>query len=455
MAKFTYSSFKLPTILVSTLSILIGCSGILSFAHAEEARGPELRPNAQLLDRVIAIVDDDIVMHSELRQRVNSISKRLQRQETPLPSPSVMQERVLDQLILESIQLQLANRLGIRIGDSQLNDTLENIARSNKMTLAQFEAQLELEGDSYASAREQIRREMVISRVQKREVDRRVRVTEQEIETFLASKEGRTQSGLEYLIGHILIAVPESASKQQEQAAQERGDAILAELNAGEDFQKTAVAKSDGRRALEGGVIGWRKESELPTIAADIIPSLAIQEPSSLIRTGSGFHIVTVLEKRGGQENLIEQSQVRHILVSPSEIRTEAESKTIIDKLHERLVGGDDFAAIAKASSDDPVSAIDGGKLDWVNPGQMVPAFEQMMMQTEVGELSAPFKSQFGWHILQVTDRRIKDMAELIQNNQAQQILHRRKFEEELANWLLEIKGEAYIEINDDFKAES
>jgi peptidyl-prolyl cis-trans isomerase SurA len=421
-----------------------------SFAQAEEDNKTQLRPNAVLLDQVIAIVDDDIVMASELSQRLSSITRRLTRQDTALPPLSVMQERVLEQLILESIQLQMANRSGIRIGDAQLNTTLENIARSNNMTLAQFEAQLELEGDTYAQAREEIRREMIISRVQKREVDRRVRVTEQEIESFLASKEGRTQSRIEYLIGHILIALPDTANEEQEQAAKKKANAILSELKSGEDFKKTAVAKSDGRMALEGGVIGWRKESELPSIASDIIPSLAIEEPSPLIRTGSGFHIVTVLDKRGGKETLVEQSQVRHILITPSEIRTEEETKEIINKLHERLLGGDDFAALAKANSDDPVSAIDGGSLDWVNPGQMVPAFEQMMKQTQVGEISAPFKSEYGWHILEVTDRRVKDMAELIQNNQAHQILHRRKFEEELANWLLEIKSEAYIEIKDN-----
>ena len=441
--------YQTSSILSSGLGLLLSLVLLISSAQANEQSSNNLRPNAVLLDKVIAIVDDEIIMQSELAQRVNSITKRLQRQNTSLPSPSVMKQRVLDQLILESIQLQLAKRSGIRIGDAQLNTTLENIARSNNMNLTQFEAQLELEGDTYANAREQIRREMVISRLQKREVDRRVRVTEQEVEAFLASKEGRTQSGVEYLIGHILIALPDSASKEQEQIARNKAESILNELKAGEDFKKTAVARSDGRQALEGGVIGWRKESELPTIAADIIPSLAIQEPSSLIRTGSGFHIVTVLDKRGGQEKLIEQSLVRHILITPNEIRSEEETKEIIRKLHERIVGGDDFAALAKAHSDDPVSAIDGGNLDWVSPGQMVPAFEQMMAQTQVGELSEPFKSQFGWHILQVTDRRLQDMGELIQTNQAQQVLQRRKFEEELANWLLEIKGEAYIEIKD------
>lgn len=453
MAQFSliHNSFRIVGTALAVLSCLMSIS---LFSHANESI-TQLRPNAVLLDKVIAIVDDDIVMRSELNQRVNSITKRLQRQGTPMPPPSVMEERVLDQLILESIQLQMANRSGIRIGDAQLNTTLENIAKSNNMTLSQFEAQLELEGDTYANAREQIRREMIISRIQQREVDRRVRVTEQEIEAFLASKEGRTQSGIEYLIGHILIALPEGANKTQEKQAQDKANAILNELKAGEDFQKTAIAKSDGRQALEGGVIGWRKESEIPSIAADIIPKLAINEPSELIQTGSGYHIVTILDKRGGQQNLVEQSLVRHILITPSEIRSEEETKAIIHKLHERIVNGDDFAEIAKANSDDPVSAIDGGNLDWVSPGQMVPAFEQMMKETKVGKLSQPFKSQFGWHILQVSDRRVKDMADLIQNNQAQQILHRRKFEEELANWLLEIRNEAYIDVKSDSEAKS
>lgn len=449
MAILSQASFKKVSTSVAALLSLVFAVLLSNVAFAEASKSKGLRADSVLLDQVIAIVDDDIIMQSELAQRVASITARLQRQNTLLPPPEVMRQRVLDQLVIESIQLQMANRAGIRIGDAQLNETLENIAKSNNMTLSQFEAQLALEGDTYASAREQIRREMSISRVQKREVDRRVRVTEQEIAAFLASKEGRTQSGAEYLIGHILIALPDSASKAEEQAALAKANGILASLKSGEDFQKTAVAKSDGRQALNGGVIGWRKETELPTIAADVIPRLGIQEPSELIRTGSGYHIVTVLEKRGGQEKLIEQSLVRHILISPSEIRSDLEAKEIIEKLHERILGGDDFASIAKSNSDDPVSAIDGGNLDWVSPGQMVPAFEQTMEQTKVGEISAPFRSQFGWHILQVTDRRVQDMAELIQTNQAQQVLHRRKFEEELSNWLLEIKGEAFIEIKD------
>lgn len=405
------------------------------------------------LDKIIAVVDDDIVMQSELTRRMRAITSRLRGQGTPLPSQDIMHERVLEQLILENIQLQLAERAGIRIGDTQLNATIDNITKSNNMSLAQFEAQLKLEGETYASAREQIRTEMIISRVQKREVDRRVRVTELEIENFLASKEGRTQSGTEYYLGHILISVPDSASLNEVKAGEKRANDILIALKAGEDFNKMAVEKSDGRQALNGGIIGWRKESELPSIAADIIPVLAIGEPSNLVRTSSGFHIVAVLDKRGGAQQLIDQAHVRHILIAPSEIRNDQQAKDMIDKLHERILSGDDFAELAKSNSDDPVSAIDGGSLDWVSPGQMVPEFDNMMNEVAIGTVSKPFRSQFGWHILEVVERRQQDMGALIQTNQAKQVIHKYKYEQELANWLQEIKSEAFIEIKGE-KAE-
>ncbi len=420
-----------------------------SFSETVEKQKKSAAKSSQMIDKIVAIVDDDIIMLSELNERVVSIRNRLSRQGTPLPSDDIVEQRVLDQLIVESVQLQLATRAGIRVPDEQLNETLENIAQSNNMTLEQFEAQLELEGESYAGAREQIRREMILTRLQKREVDRRVRVTEQEVKNFLASKEGRTGSGAEYLIGHILVALAENASEEEVKKAELRALDIVKELKSGEDFSKVAVARSDGRQALDGGIIGWRKETELPTIAQDIIPALAVKEPSLPIRTGSGFHIISVLEKRGGQQQLVEQTQVRHILIAPSTIRTDDEAKEIIDKLYERILGGDDFAEIARSNSDDPVSAIDGGNLDWVSPGQMVPEFEQIMEQTKAGQYSEPFRSQYGWHILQVQDRRTQDMGDMIQTNQAQQLLHRRKFEEELALWLLEIKHEAFVDIKD------
>ena len=403
--------------------------------------------NSVLLDKVIAIVDDDIIMQSELDGRTRSIARRLQQQGTSAPPNSVLEQRVLNQLILESIQLQRADMAGIRISDDLLNQTIANIASSNNMTLEQFEAQLAMEGETYAGAREQIRREMLVARLQQSAVDRRVRVTELEVENFLASKEGRTQSGVEYLLGHILIAVAESASEEEVAAVAARAESVLAQIRDGADFRKVAVAESDGRLALEGGVIGWRKENELPSIAADILPTLAVGEPSKILRTGSGFHIITPLEKRGGTEQIVDQYHVRHILISPSEIRTDDEAKSIINKLHDRLMNDEDFATLAKSNSDDPVSAIDGGELNWVNKGQMVPEFEEVMLSSEVGAISPPFKSDFGWHILQVLETRKQDVGAQLQANQARQVIRRRKYEEELVSWLQEIKSESYIEV--------
>lgn len=430
--------------MASLKSFLFVVLVLMQFQGAAQSAEPEL------LDRVIAIVNDDIVMESELQQRMRQITGRLKQQGTRLPPQEVMNQRVLEQLIIESIQLQLAKRAGIRISDTQLNETLVSIAQSNGMTLQQFQQQLAAEGETYTSAREQIRREMVVTRIQQREVDRRVRVSEQEISNFLDSREGRERSGVEYYLGHILISVPEDASSEQEKAALKRAEQVLQELKAGADFQQVAVARSDGRQALNGGVIGWRKENELPSIASDVLPSLAKGEPSDLIRSTSGFHIITALDKRGGSEQWVEQRRARHILIATSEIRSDRQAKEIIDKLYDRVSNGDDFAELARSNSDDPVSAIDGGDLDWVSPGQMVPEFEEVMLQTPVGVTSEPFRSPYGWHILQVLEVREQDIGALVQANQARQLIYRRKFEEELVLWLQELKSEAFIQIKDE-----
>ncbi|WP_250655351.1 peptidylprolyl isomerase [Alkalimarinus coralli] len=398
------------------------------------------------LDHVLVIVDDDIVMVSELEARIKTITARLKAQGTALPPASVMSERVLDQLILESIQLQMAERNGLRVDDNQLNETMQNIAKRNGYTLDEFQEEIKSEGVTYNEAREQIRRELLISRLQQRQVDRKVRVTDKEVETFLASSEGKRRTATEYYLGHILVSISDPANPVIVEEARKRAEGIVAELNNGADFKQTAVAKSDGRNALQGGVIGWRKENEVPSIAADIIQTLKVGKPSELLRTPSGFHIMSVLDKRGGKEQLVKQFNVRHILIKPSEVRTEQEAKTIIEQLRERIISGDDFAAIAKAHSEDPVSAISGGDLEWVSPGEMVPAFDDIMQHSKVGEISEPFLSDFGWHILQVQDTRMEDLGNRIQANQARRVIHRRKYDEELTLWLREIREEAFIE---------
>ncbi len=401
------------------------------------------------LDQVLVIVDDDIVMESELHGRIRSISARLGAQGTRLPPQGVMEKRVLDQLILESIQLQMAERTGLRVNDNQLNETMQNIAKRNGLTLDQFQEQIKSEGVTYSEARDQIRRELLISRIQQRQVDRKVRVTDKEIETFLESSEGKKRTASEYYLGHILISITDSANPAIVDDAKARAESIVAELNGGADFKQIAVAKSDGRNALQGGVIGWRKESEVPSIAADIIQTLKVGVPSQVLRTTGGFHIIQVLDRRGGKEQLVKQYKTRHILMKATEVRTLDESKKAIIQLRERIELGDDFAAIAKANSDDPISAASGGDLGWVSVGEMVPAFDDIMGSSPIGVVSQPLLTDFGWHILQVEETRMEDLGSQIQANQARQVIHRRKYEEELSLWLHEIRGEAYVEIKD------
>ncbi|WP_166263418.1 peptidylprolyl isomerase [Marinobacter caseinilyticus] len=409
----------------------------------------------QPLDRVIAIVNDDVILQSELDARVSTIVSRLNAQGTRLPPSDILHERVLEQLITDSIQLQMANRVGMRISDNELNDTLQNIAARNNMTLAQFEMQLSLEGMSYRAAREQIRREMLLSRVQQRNVDNRVRVTNREVQNFLAASTARGDTGIEYQLAHILIAVDDFNNQAEVDAAQEKANSLLKMIRSGSDFQSLAVAESDASNALEGGVMEWRPENQLPSLVSDVAPKLAEGEASEVLRSGSGFHIITVLDKRGGDQKLVEQSRVRHILIRPTETVSDAEAEARIEALVQRIKNGESFAALAKEYSDDPVSGSDGGNLGWIGGGEMVPAFETAMNEAAVGELKGPFRSRFGWHILEVQERRNKDIGGEVKEAEARQALYRRKFEVELQNWLREIRDEAYVDFKNETKGES
>ncbi len=401
----------------------------------------------QSLDKVVAVVDDGVVLESELKSRIVTITSRLNAQGTPLPPQDVMRKRILEQLVTEQVQLQMAEREGLRIDDNQLTETMANIASRNGMSLEEFQVAIRSEGVTFAEAREQIRREMLTSRLQQKRVNGRVRVTDKEVENFLASSAGR--SALDYYLGHILLALPENPSS--EQVAQKGKEAleVLAEIRSGVDFRQMAVARSDGRNALEGGVLGWRKETELPTIAADIVPKMAVGEVSEPIRTDSGFHLIALLDKRGGASQVVTQKNVRHILVKPSEIKTPEEARAEIDVYYQKLLAGEDFAALAKEHSEDPISAVSGGELGWVGPGDMVETFEQQMNNTPTGVYSEPFLSPFGWHVLQVTEVREQDIGAKLQANQAREVLTRKKYDTELVKWLREIRAEAFVELKD------
>ncbi|MGB1479296.1 MAG: peptidylprolyl isomerase [Marinobacter salsuginis] len=406
----------------------------------------------KLLDQVVAIVDEDVILQTELEARISTITSRLSAQGTALPPRQILEERVLDQLITESIQMQMADRAGMRISDNELNETMANIAERNGMSLAQFENQLAAEGVSYNQAREQIRREMLTSRVQQRQVGNRVRVTDREVENYLESLEARGGNNAQYRLAYIFVSVDDPSDEAEVDAAREKAQRLRNEIASGRDFREVAVAESDASNALEGGDMGWRAEGQLPSLVAPVVPELPVGQPSEVLENNSGFHLVMVMDKRGGeQQQLIQQHRVRHILVRPSEATTDSKAETMIRDLYQQLQNGASFSALAKEYSDDPVSGSDGGNLGWVSPGQMVPAFEQAMLNADIGEFQGPFRSQFGWHILQVQERRQKDISGDVRDAEARQAIYRRKFETELQNWLQEIRDEAFIEFKGEY----
>ncbi|GGB83851.1 chaperone SurA [Marinobacterium zhoushanense] len=402
---------------------------------------------AELIDRVVAVVNDDIVLQSELDNRTQLVLDQIRAQGSQAPREGVLRNQVLERLIMDHIQLQIAKRQGIRVSDQELNAALQNIADKNNLTLAQFREALIAEGRDYAQVREQIREEILLARVQQANVNRRISVSQQEIDNYLASDQA--SSNVEYLLSNILIALPQSASPDIIQRAQEEADALYQQLSDGAEFKELAVANSDASNALNGGELGWRAENELPSELAGAIRSLQAGQVSKPIRTPAGFHILQVRDKRGDQQALVEQTKVSHILISPNEIRSPSQARQLADDLYRRLQDGQPFAELARQYSDDPGSGSQGGELGWTQAGQMVPEFEQVMNTTAKGQISTPFESRFGWHILKVEDRRTQDFSDEMRETTARNAIRKRKYSEEFDNWMREIRSEAYIDRKD------
>ena len=348
---------------------------------------------------------------------------------------------------MERLQLQVAERVGIRVDDESINKVVSNIARENNLTLEQFRQVLAREGYNFADFRDNIRKDITISQLRKRRVENRVTVTEQEVDNYLINTASRLGSNDEFHLGHILIAVPEAASPDQIQAAKQRAEAILGRLRLGADFAQTAIAESNGQRALEGGDLGWRKAGQMPTLFGESVINMQVGQISDLIRSPSGFHIIKLLDRRSHeQRHTVQQTLARHILIKPNEVVSNAEAQQRITRLYERILAGADFGQLARASSDDTASAVEGGSLGWVNPGVMVPEFEEQMNNLQPGQISAPFESQFGWHIVQVMARRQHDDTQQYERMQARQLIGKRKSEDAVENWLREMRSEAYVE---------
>jgi peptidyl-prolyl cis-trans isomerase SurA len=406
---------------------------------------PATRAATEIIDQVVAIVNDDIVMASELRERVAAVSENLKTRNVEAPPEDVLIRETLDRLILESIQLQKGQRVGVRISDTQLNSALQRIAAQNRMTLEQFRVALEQQGQSYAAMREQVRKEMIIQRVQGGNVNQRIQITDKEVDNFLATKDGQKLTQGEYHMVHALLAVPPDADPAEEAAAEAHVEKLMQRIRAGESFEGV-ISSSTGTYTFSGGDLGWRKLDDLPSLFGEVAPGMAIGETAGPIRSGSGFHIVYMVEKRGG-EQMVAQTKVRHILVKPSEIMTDDQARDLVAELKSRAQSGEDFGDLAREYSEDIGSAQEGGELGWTNPGQMVPEFEKAMQNTAVDEISDPVRSKFGWHILEVEGRRKEDMTNEATRAKAMDYLHNRKYQEELDAWLRQIRDEAFVDI--------
>ena len=411
-------------------------------------------PERQVLDQIVAVVNDDVIMRSELDAAIKDISAQLKAKNTPLPPRPVLEKQVLEKLILEHLQLQLADANGIKIDDLTLNNKLQEIARENGVSLTDFRAVLEREGYDYNAFRENIRRQLTIAKLRQQMVGNRITASEQEVDNLLATLKSSQTGSIEYHLAHILVATPDAASEAQIEAARRKADAIVAKLRAGADFTQTAIAESDAPTALEGGDIGWRSAGQLPSLFVDPVKEMKPGDIHDPIRSPSGFHIIKLVEQRGDERHIVNQTHVRHILIKTDTVHTNEAVKARMDQLELRLKAGEDFATLAKANSQDTLSAAKGGDLGWVNPGDLVPKFEEVMNNTAVGQISQPFKTEFGWHILQVLARREHDSTEEYKRSQAQQLIRKRKGDEELFLWLRRLRDEAYVEYRLDTQAE-
>ena len=423
-----------------TLSVLIGFLLSSFFSERMEAK-------IELIDRVIAVVDSGVIMESELNLRVQDIIGRLRSEGTELPPKELLEEQVLERLIIEEIQLQIGDSAGVKISDAELNRALSMLASQNSMNLEQFKESLDANNSSYSKLRDSVRKELIIQRVQRGKVGANIEISEQEIENFLNSEEGRSKLAEQYNVQQILLSLNSEAPESKVNSTKEKGTDIIRRYNEGESFEKLAATYSSDQNALEGGSLGWRKATELPTLFSDVVTKMKVGEASELIRSGAGFHIIRLAEKKGDVVKFEDQTLVRHILVQPSEIRSEKQTKDLMNEIYQKLADGEDFKQLARLHSEDPGSKMEGGELGWSAPDTFDPAFEAVMNSVDIGVFSTPFQSSFGWHILEVLDRRNEDISDDVRKNRAYSIIFNRKFEQELQRTLIELRSESYVDI--------
>ena len=401
----------------------------------------------QRLEAIVAVVDDDVVLASELMARLDTVRTSMIENNVQMPPSDVLINQIMERLIIENIQLQEAEKRGVTVDDETLARAVSSFASNNNLSMEEFRQTLVADGTNYRQFREEIRSELIITRLQRAMINRRISISEQDVQALLNSPFYQQMFSDEYRVGHIMRTLADDGTDADAQAAFAEAEGFVQELRDGADFAQMAIAQSSASTALEGGDLGWRRAGELPTLFADAVIDMQVGDILGPMASGATIHIIKLLDQRGAGTERMAQTNVSHILIRPSEIVTNEQAKTQAEAVYERFQAGEDFAALAKEFSEDPGSALNGGALGWSTPDQFVPQFAQVMMAADIGEVSTPFESEFGWHLLLVEDRREQDMSDEARRDMAMDLLFRRRFEEERQEWLKEIRDEAFVEL--------
>ncbi len=423
----------------SKICQLVSAASLLLVSFAATAEKP--------IDSIVAVVNEDVVLASELRMEMEKTIQQLRASRTRIPPKNILQKQVLEHLIMKNLQLGIAKRTRINVDDAQVNQALQTIAKNNKISVSQLKQELENQGMDYLQFREGIREQMTLDYLRKRYVDQQVHVTEKEIKNYVANQKSTEVSAQEYKTAYILIEIPEAASSEQIDKSKKKADMVMQRLRDGADFSEMAVSYSDGGNALEGGVIEARKANQLPTIFAKIVPYMQVGDVSGIINSQGGYYIIKLIDITQGKAELVVQTKLRHILVAPSEFMTPNEAQQKLGQIRERIVNGEDFAQLARSNSDDKGTASVGGEMDYMSPGVFVPEFQEEIDKLKGDEISSVFKTRFGFHIAQIIDRREHDDSDQVMRMKAVENIRKRKSQEAMQLWMRRLRDEAFVKI--------
>ncbi len=437
---------RIMTVAPTRLAVGVAALAACGLAAAQTR---ELDTKGEMLDRIAAIVNDGVVLDSDLETQLETVSERLRAQKLELPPQNILRQQVLERLVVQEIELQRAQHDGVKVTDETLNAALQDVARRNNLTLSQLPQALAAQGIEYAAYRDDLRKEITLSMLRQRDVLEHISVTPKEIDQYLDKQARKPAENIEYNVSHILIAVPQEASQAQLDEAARHASEVYEKARSGQDFARLAVTYSNSQTALEGGSLGWRKDTELPTFLTDVVAKLKPGEVSEPLRTPTGFHIVRLNDTRGaGEGKAIEnQVHVRHILMKTTALADDATVQQKLNALRDRIVRGEDFAGLAQTNSEDPGSAAQGGDLGWTGPGSFVPEFEQQLAALKDDEISEPFKTQYGWHIVQMLGHRTYDNTDEMKRRRAMDAIRASKADEETEIWLRRLRDEAFVEV--------